>query len=142
MELDFKEVEIKEDNIDLLKVFIENLNEEKKTFRYYNNRSLRIISNHLYTSLLFLNDEPVSYGHLDKENDIVWLGILVKEQFQGKGIAKRMMSLLVARAKELNLTAIQLSVDKINNKAISLYLKYEFKVIQEYENNIILERII
>lgn len=142
MELNLRSLEIKKFNVELLKTFIDNLDKEKETFRYYNERSVHVISNHVYTVLLFLGDEPIAYGHLDKENDVVWLGILVKTEYQGKGVSKKMMMLLLNRANELNLKAIQLSVDKVNERAIALYRKYDFEIIQEYEDYIILRKTI
>ena len=61
-------------NISLLEQFIEN--KLPDTFRYFRNRNITCIKNHLITLIGTYNDEPIAYGHLDLEN-YVWLGVCV-----------------------------------------------------------------
>ncbi len=142
MGLDLLDLEITTHNSDVLKKFIENLDEEKNTFRYYNTRDIDVISNHVYTVLLLLNGDPISYGHLDKEGNAVWLGILVIKEYQGKGVSKVMMDLLLKKAKMLKLDTIQLSVDKDNKKAVKLYEKYKFKLVSKFNDYVVLKRVV
>jgi len=37
------------------------------------------------------DNNPVCYGHLDKENDIIWLGIAVAEQYLRRKLGTIMM---------------------------------------------------
>lgn len=140
MGLDFKNIEIKSSNSDVLQSFIDSLDEEKQTFRYFETRDISIIRNHVYTCVLMFDDKPIGYGHLDKEDDIIWLGIVVKKNFQGQGASKRIMTLLINRARTLDINYIQLSVDKNNIKAIKLYRKYGFDIISETEHTSFLRK--
>lgn len=122
-----KMVEINKENLFLLEHFIDNIGKAAQSFRYFNTRTTGIIKNHLATILLLEENVPVAYGHLDKENDTVWLGICVIPEFQGRGLGKRMMQILVDKAKYLKLKEISLTVDKTNKPAISLYEKFGFE---------------
>ncbi|MEZ5010009.1 MAG: GNAT family N-acetyltransferase [Chitinophagales bacterium] len=122
-----KLISVDSGNIYLLEYFLENLEEAKESFRYFNKRPLSIINSHLCTFLLIAeNCQPIAYGHLDKEDDIVWLGIAVNSKSQGKGIGKLMMSHLIRFAQNNNINNIQLSVDIDNVKARNLYEKMGF----------------
>ena len=128
-------VSIKEDNIHLLKDFIENMGTASKSFRYYNSRSVEVIKNHLATLLIVENDKPIAYGHLDTEDNVVWLGVCVLPAFLGKGHGNNMMSELLKTAKKMHVLKIQLTVDKDNKTAISLYEKFNFKKERGFEDN-------
>lgn len=116
---------------DLVKDFITDLKEEKASFRYFENRDLTVLKKHVETLLLKINNSLAGYGHLDKDGDIVWLGIVVLKKFQGKGIGAIIMNQLLKRAKDLNLSSINLSVDSENHKARSLYKKKGFRLVKE-----------
>lgn len=135
-----EKIDIISQNSNILKTFIDSLDQEIETFRYFNKRGLDAIKNHVYTCLLLYDNEPIAYGHLDKELDNIWLGIVVKKEFQGKGISKKMMTLLLNKASALNLKAIQLSVDIDNKKAIFLYKKYGFEIVSKTEKHFILKK--
>jgi ribosomal protein S18 acetylase RimI-like enzyme len=123
-------VRIDQSNLHLLDLFIKNLGESAKTFRYFNHRpSSRVLTN-LFTGLAIMdNGEPVAYGHLEEENGIVWLGIAVLPGYQAKGLGKNMMDCLMEEALRLNIKVITLTVDKINERAQKLYLQYGFVVV-------------
>ena len=69
MGLDLEKINISSQNINILEDFINLLDKEKETFRYFNKRSISVVKNHVYTCLLKHKDEIIAYGHLDKEND-------------------------------------------------------------------------
>lgn len=125
---------VHQENIHLLKTFIENIGEASKSFRYFNKRTIDVINNHLVTILLLENEFPVAYGHLDSEKDIVWLGICVLPAFSGKGYGNEMMKALIENAKRLKLNSITLTVDKENKLAINLYEKFNFQRKEEKES--------
>ena len=75
-------LEVSQRNTGKLISFIDSLDDERKSFRYFGNRSLSVLENHEYTCLLMYSGTPVGYGHLDKEDGIVWLGIVVKQEYQ------------------------------------------------------------
>ena len=126
----------------VLKNFIQNSGESLKTFRYYEKRDLKIISNHLLTILLFLNNKPIAYGHLEIEDNKTWLGIMVSESEKGKGYGKVVMSHLISFCKKNKFSNIFLSVDKNNINAIHLYQKFGFEVFSEFsETSLIMQNI-
>lgn len=121
-------------NIHLLQQLIKNLGSAATSFRYFNSRPLATIKNHLVTLLLLEQGQPAAYGHLDKENDVVWLGICVLPIHQKKGLGNIMMDALVHSAVELNIKEIMLTVDNDNIPAIKLYDRFNFKKIESFKN--------
>lgn len=125
------EIHNNEKDIAILKTFLDNLGEAKNSFRYYNSRPLGIINNHMVTILVIDNNLPIGYGHLDVEENIVWLGISVIPKHHNKGIGKIIMNYLVLKAQKLKVSNIFLTVDIHNKPAQSLYEKFNFKKINE-----------
>lgn len=120
-------------NIYLLKEFIQN--EKSENFRYYKNRNIEVIKNHILT-LILTNEikNIIGYGHLDSEENKIWLGICVCENYRGKGYGKKIMNYILGFAKNNNLEKIHLTVDKNNIIAKKLYEKKNFIVEKENEN--------
>lgn len=119
-------------NIHMYEDFLRSTS-QSNTFRYYASRSLQCITNHIYTILGFLKCEPIAYGHIDLEGKY-WLGIYVKEEYRGKGFGKQIMQNLLSFAQgNQNIQTLHLSVDKGNEKAIQMYLKFGFTVESEKE---------
>lgn len=123
------------ENINLLKDFIVKIGKTQNSFRYFNTRSTDVIKNHLAT-LMFVDDNnhAIAYGHLDKENENVWLGICVSAQYNGMGYGNKMMAELITMGRKYNLNSILLTVNKTNTVAIKLYEKFQFRVIDELES--------
>jgi len=96
------------------------------SFRYFNKRPLTIINQHLLTVLSYDQDRPCGYGHLDKEQDKVWLGVMVAEDYQGMGIGKMILNYLFDFADRNNVSEIFLTVDKVNYVAEKLYRTFGF----------------
>jgi len=113
-----------------LKSFIKNSEENVKNFRYFLNRDLSILGNHVYTILLKIDQEYLGYAHLDKEEDDIWLGISISKKIQGLGFGKILMENLISYAKKMNLKEIKLSVDFENTKAEHLYKNHGFKLLE------------
>ena len=59
MELTIKKIDITRQNSNILKTFLDSLDREKQTFRYFNKRGLDVINNHVCTCLLLNNNEPI-----------------------------------------------------------------------------------
>jgi ribosomal protein S18 acetylase RimI-like enzyme len=121
-------VKIDEKNNYLINDFLSNAGSSLDSFRYFAKRPLSIISNHICTFLFIKNNIPICYGHLDKDEDIIWLGIAVIEKEKGNGLGKKMMAQLIQTAKEQNIPSIHLTVDTTNENAIKLYEKFGFKI--------------
>jgi len=108
-------------------------------FRYFRNRSLESIKNHLHTCVLLKKNTPVGYGHLDPENGKVWLGMAIGDSHRGGGLGKILLKHLIDEAKKKQIDKITLSVDKDNLAAIRLYEKFGFKQIKDEESYFLYE---
>jgi ribosomal protein S18 acetylase RimI-like enzyme len=127
----------------LLDEFLQNAGGSLSSFRYFNTRPTSVIENHFVTAVLIHNSAVVGYGHLDKDSDVIWLGIAVSEMAIGKGFGKLMMSFLITRAEEMNLPVINLTVDKNNIKAIRLYDHFSFLYVRDINEQVqLMERTI
>lgn len=125
------------DRDDLLR-FVNDAGDSLKTFRYFSTRPLSVIENHITTVLLYENEEPVGYGHLDRDGESIWLGICVKYDKKGNGYGKQLMSKLIGDAKNNSVNLIKLSVDTENTNAIQLYHKFGFKKNSEIKQGVLL----
>ena len=83
----------------------------------------------------FLLQEDKSYfGYLNffpKENTMFLSKIYIDAAFQGKGYAHESMDFVVEKAKELQLSSVELTVNKHNHKALKFYQKYGFAIQKE-----------
>lgn len=127
---------IRNDNIEYLYDFLKN--ELPVTFRYFSNRTVEAIKNHVITIIYRLDNKSIGYGHIDLEENIQWLGCCVLPTYQSMGIGTKILQYLINMyntlpCNTLPCNTLQLSVDKNNTRAYSLYIKCEFKVIKEYD---------
>lgn len=129
-----KFIQVKYPEVKLLQQFIDEAGTSLKSFRYFQKRPLEVIKNHACTFLLIDKEEPVAYGHLDKEDNTIWLGVAVIEAYLGLGLGAMMMNKLISFAKENHIPIIKLSVDNNNSAAIALYKKLGF-VLQEKKDS-------
>jgi ribosomal protein S18 acetylase RimI-like enzyme len=138
MELDYTFSKIDVGDLEMLNQFLMSAGSSLNTFRYFQNRPLSVIENHLVTCLLINENQPVGYGHLDKDGDTVWLGIAVSEGFKGKGLGKLIMDFLISAARNNRLSKVKLTVDENNTNAISLYEKFSFVSLGNFKEDSIL----
>jgi sugar phosphate isomerase/epimerase/GNAT superfamily N-acetyltransferase len=117
----------------LLENFLANAGSSLATFRYFSSRTFDVLNNHLVTYILEENGKALAYGHLDKENDIVWLGTCVIESQKGKGLGKKIMRALIAFAEMNCIPTVRLSVDNINSAAQALYIQSGFQKTEQRE---------
>ena len=125
-----EKVIVNSNNLHYLENFLANAGKTLDSFRYYQKRAMTITQNHLLTILLLDKNEPIVYGHLDPEDDKVWLGLAVTEKRQGQGFGKKMMQELMNFAEDHRLEKIHLSVDNDNAPAIHLYKKFGFQLVK------------
>lgn len=111
-----------------LQIFLNNCTDELTTFRYFKKRNLDTINSHLLSNLVFLDETPIAYFHLEKEEDLIWFGICVSKQYQSYGIGSLILNKVICFAKLNNITSLHLTVDCENVMAINLYIKYKFKI--------------
>ena len=121
-----QKISITPSNSFLITDFLSRAGASLNSFRYFAKRPIEVINNHVCTLVFIKNNEPVCYGHLDKENDTVWLGVAVSENERGKGLGKKMMNDLIQIAKEKNISSVHLTVDISNKSAIKLYENFGF----------------
>jgi len=138
--LNIELISIDNNNIFLIKQFLKDVRESRASFRYFENRGYEAIDNHLITYVMKVESNTVAYGHLDKEQDKVWLGICVSDSHHGKGLGNMMMKELLAFARNSGLGQIHLSVDKSNKIAYSLYKKMGFLTERESEKSIFMKK--
>lgn len=132
---------IQENNsIEDVKKFLDKAPKAQDTFRYFKKRPVDVIKQHVVTLLGYDDGEVVSYGHLDQEDDVVWLGICVADSAPRKGFGKNMMDALMAKAIERGIPRIRLSVDSSNIPAVRLYEKFGFVLIEVRNNTSFYEK--
>lgn len=134
----FEIKEINVGNLEILKAFIDNAGNTVESFRYFNTRPLKIISNHIITVVILDDKVPVGYGHLDKEEDKIWFGIAISEKYKGKGLGKKIMQYLMGYADRNKISDIFLSVDKTNIVAIKMYQKFNFLEVKDLSSSVLL----
>lgn len=119
-------IKIKDADVNGINAFLLNAGSSLNRFRYFTTRHIDIIKGHLKTLLLFEDDVPIGYGHLEQEDQIVWLGIALSEKYIGLGYGKVILNELLKIAKENKIGSVSLSVDADNSKAIGLYERFGF----------------
>jgi len=105
--------------------FIKKNFEGEKTFRYFSKRPYTVIKHHIYTCLYYIENICVGYGHLDYEDEKIWLGIMVSDKEVGKGIGSQIIDDIIQQTTDV----IYLSVDINNERGLKLYYKKGFKVV-------------
>ena len=134
-------IQISHKNIELLKDFLSRIEKSKKTFRYYDNRDIQCIKNHLVTLVCVFEGKTIAYGHLDKEGQKVWLGVCVADLYHGKGLGKKIMKHLLEHGKNLGLENIELSVDIGNKNAYHIYEKFGFVLYDKNEKTFFMKKV-
>lgn len=134
-------IEINETNYHYITTFLSN--DFPSTFRYFKTRSIDIIKNHILT-IVVVNEQqlPVGYAHIDYDKGYFWFGICILEPYQGFGIGSKMTEHILNHEKIKPLNEIYLSVDTINTKAINLYKKFDFNIVEQKVNIYVMKKII
>jgi ribosomal protein S18 acetylase RimI-like enzyme len=125
MNFEIKEINISDSH--LLQEFISN--NTSNFFRYFYNRPISVIENHLFTILYIINNKPIGYAHIDNDNGIYWFGICILTSYHNMGIGKKIMTYIFEK-DEIKNKDIFLTVDKNNEYAILLYKKFGFEIIE------------
>jgi GNAT superfamily N-acetyltransferase len=131
--------EVGKNNKDI-KLFIEQMGSSSDTFTYFNTRDLGSLNNHIITILLYEDDNPIGYGHLDKDGETVWLGICIVESKVKLGYGTKLMSYLTNYADQCKIN-LKLSVHKLNPEAVGLYKKFRFTKTSECDKSYYFSRL-
>lgn len=129
----FKKITVNE--IDEIKSILLIAGNSLESFRYYQKRDFDVINNHSITVLLANNDsQNIAYGHIDFDGLTYWLGIMVIESELGNGWGRGMMTFLIDYCDNNEITIVKLTVDKSNYKAINMYKKFEFQIVEDFSD--------
>ncbi len=128
-----EKISYEKDVKDLKRFFEEQCGSSKESFTYFKKRSYEVIKNHLVTNLLYIDDKPAGYSHLDKDGENIWFGICIAENYKGKKLGEKLIKHTLAQADENKIKNVLLSVYKNNLPAICLYEKLNFKIYTENE---------
>ena len=134
--LQIRKVDLKD--LDEIVSFLSIAGSSLYSFRYFDYRPLKVINNHLITILLYQGDNPVGYGHLDKDGNTIWLGIAIAPNVRGKGLGKKVMQFLVDYSDENNIKELSLTVEKNNSAGITLFQNFGFISISDVNTRSIL----
>lgn len=131
---DIKIYEINEINKnEIYNCFLCKINNDN--FRYFNNRSINCLNNHIITLVLYdiINNKYIGYIHIDYEEKY-WLGIYINNEYQQQKLGSLLLNYTLNHTKIIGIDKINLTVDVDNHTAINLYKKYNFKIIKTFEN--------
>jgi len=113
-------------SVDSVTQFLSNaVNGEQTTFRYFKSRPISVIEKHLQTLLLTVKDVPIGYAHLEKHEDVVWVGLCVLKTAQGCKYGSILLD-AVCKYADANAVSLELTVDTTNIIAQHLYTKFKF----------------
>lgn len=134
---------INDNTIYLLDIFLKS--NIPKQFRYFKKRSISVIKNHHITIVGTICKKnkhiPISYCHIDKDDNTNWIGICVLEEYQKQGYGTTMLTYLIDYINKHNIQNVKLSVDIDNWKALKLYINHGFKIINVSNTHYILKLI-
>jgi perosamine synthetase len=100
------------------------------TFRYFQTHTVdHCLQTHECTILGHVDGIPVAYGHLDDG----WMGVCVLPDHQQKGYGRAILDFLLAYARAIGRLSVRLTVDLDNARAIALYERVGFTVIDTTE---------
>lgn len=116
---------------------IANLN-----FRYFNNRSIACLDNHIQTVVLYDTKQKkyIGYAHIDYVEKY-WLGIYIDDYYQGKKLGSLLLKYLLQHNKVYKINAIHLTADVNNEIAIKLYKQNSFNIIKTTDKYYEMERL-
>ena len=83
----------------------------------------------------------IAYYHNDPSKDLAFLSmLLVDEHYQSNGIGSWLMSRCITHLDDDGFQRIQLEVLKDNDRALHLYQKFGFKILEDRERLFLMER--
>lgn len=121
-----REVKETEISIEREQAFIDNNRKDE--------RSLLLVCEHNGEIIGSASFSPVST--LSRIKHRASIGIALYEEYQGYGIGKKMLSIILQQAKKVGYSQCELEVVCTNDKAINLYKKLGFEIYGTMPNNI------
>lgn len=131
---------INNDNKELLEQFIKTI--KNKHFRYFDNRNIDCISNHIVTILYKDVNKNIimGYTHVDYYKKY-WFGIYIDEKYRGKKLGGLLLKYTLNQKKINSINDIYLSVDSDNINAIALYKKNGFIIDKELHDKLFMKHV-
>ena len=125
-------IHVEQDNEKHMQLLTDFISEDLgQSFRYYQKRSIDVVKNHLLTLLLTDKTKAIGYAHIDKDDNKMWFGICILNEYRGLGYG----NMILKHITSLNYRPLWLSVDSDNQRAQHLYKKFGFNVVQGFSNN-------
>jgi perosamine synthetase len=120
--------------------FLSNI--DNVNFRYFNNRSIACLNNHILTVVLYDTTRKlyIGYTHIDYV-DKYWLGIYIDDYYRGKKLGTMLLQYLLQHKPVCKLNSIHLTVDLNNEIAIKLYKQNSFNIIKTTDKYYEMERL-
>jgi ribosomal protein S18 acetylase RimI-like enzyme len=132
--------EVKAEDFEAMADFFENNNVEEVTRHFHpfplDTRWAKVISGQRGNDKYYIaveNNSVIGFGMLrgwDEGYEVPSLGVLVDLAHQNQGLGRHITSFLLTEAKKVA-SAVRLSVDKSNNRAIGLYRSFGFEIVAE-----------
>lgn len=83
------------------------------------------------------NDEIVGYCYFEsRDADYPIVGLAIADHAQNRGLGQRLMGALIAEARRLGKSGLELTVWKTNSRAQRVYLKAGYRITGETENGV------
>ena len=116
-----------EQDIQDFELFVSEIrnNRENQHFRYFSNRDISVVFDHLVTFIIKEKSDIIGYAHLEFERKH-WFGIYVAPSFRGLGLGKMLWLSIKNYALETGVGLVYLTVDNDNKIAINMYKKMGF----------------
>lgn len=127
-------IKITKDNIDILKEFV-NENNDEELISYFS--TFDHVFNHFITLIAKKDNINVGYCHINAQNNKFWFGIHIVNGYRNKGNGFKIMKNLFSLPEIIALEVIYLTVNTSNIIAIKLYQKFGFEIFSEsyYEDS-------
>lgn len=125
---------------EIYNTFLSNIHDYN--FRYFSNRKINCLDNHITTLVLYdtKKSKYFGYAHIDYVNKY-WLGIYIHPEYQGQYIGTLFLNYLLQYKENYKLYKISLTVDLNNKSAINLYIKNNFKIVNQNDSYYEMEKI-
>jgi ribosomal-protein-alanine N-acetyltransferase len=107
--------------------YVKKIKDNATTFEVWDNNIVGLIAG-------YFNDTEGKKAYITS--------VIISPNYQGRGIASRLLREVIDYACKNNFVSIGLEVQQSNEKALSIYKKFNFKIISQNQTKLKMERII